>query len=233
VSLRPASRVTFSVLATLSPASSPLREVRVVEDVCPGLDVVPGDEWVLFLHKADPRYATASGDHYFTLGGPQGQVRLRSSTVSGPFFEFQRAVHAYEGASVAELERDITAIAPLDRSAARAFVERYGWHVLDTGTATDQEIPADASAPFVLEGHSLSDLATASRRIGLDLGSTAPGPVQIVTLRLETDRPSTEMQYTASVVCRGGRIIGAWIVAGVPWTWSIFGLDQRAEALSH
>jgi hypothetical protein len=233
VSFRLASRVTFRVLATLSPGSTPISEVRVVEDVCPGLDVVPGDEWVLFLRKADPRYATTTGDHYFTLGGPQGQARLRASTVSGPFFKFQRAVHTYEGASTAELEKDIAAIAPLDRSAARALVERYGWRVLDTGSTSEQQIPSTAAAPFLLEGRSLGDFATASRRIGLDLASTAGGPVQIVTFRLEADRPSTEMQYTAAVAYRRGQIVGAWVVAGVPWIWSVFGLDQRADVLAH
>jgi len=232
VSLRPASRVTFSVLATLRPGSAPITEVRVVEDVCPGLDVVPGDEWVLFLRKADPRYATATGDHYFSLGGPQGQVRLRASTVSGPFFKFQRAVHAYEGASQAELEKDIAAIRPPDRAAARALVGRYGWRVIDTGTTTDAQIPTTASAPLTIEGHSFSDLAAASSRIGLDFGSTPPGGLRIVTFRLEADRPSTERQFSAVVAYRDSRIVGAWIVAGVPWIWTVFGLDQRAEALT-
>jgi hypothetical protein len=231
VSLRSASRVTFAVLRTLS-AGSPITEVRVVEDVCPGLDVVPGEEWLLFLRKADPRYATVTGDHYYTLGGPQGQVRLRASTVSGPFFTFQRAVHAYEGASQAELETDIAAIRPVDRAAARALVERHGWRVVDTGATTDALIPANRSAPFELAGRPFSELVTASRRIGLDLGATAPGSVRVVTFRLEGDRPSTERQYSAAVVYGGDQIVGAWVVAGVPWTWTIFGLDQRAEALA-
>jgi hypothetical protein len=233
VSPRPASRVTFSVLATLSSGTAPITEVRVVEDVCPGLDVVPGDEWVLFLSKADPRYATAPGDHYFTRGGPQGQARLRAGTVSGPFFKFQRALHPYEGASLAELENDIRAIRPLDRSAARALVERYGWRVIATGTEADEEIPANASAPFLYDGYTFNDFIEASRRVGLDLGAAAPGPILIVTLRLEADRPSTEKQYSATVAYRGGQIVGAWIVSGIPWTWSVFGVDQRPEALAH
>ncbi|MEP6667403.1 MAG: hypothetical protein ABJA81_13225 [Nocardioidaceae bacterium] len=166
VSYRSASRVTFSVLATLWPTSAPLTEARVIEDVCPGLDVVSGDEWVLFLGKADPRYVSAPGDHYFTLGGPQGQARLHAATVSGPFFKFQRAVHAYEGATVAELEQDIARIQPVDRAAARALVERYGWRVLDTGTITDVQLPASASAPFLLDGRTFGEFTArlASRR---------------------------------------------------------------------
>lgn len=54
-----------------------------------------------------------------------------------------------------------------------------------------------------------------------------------MTLRLEADRPSTEKQYSATVAYRGGKIVGAWIVAGIPWTWSVFGIDQRPEALAH
>lgn len=232
VSYRSASRITFGVLATLSPVTIPITEVRVIEDVCPGLDVVPGDEWILFLHKAHPRYVSATGDHYSTLGGPQGQIRLHGGMVNGPFFKFQRAVHQYEGASTSEVERAIAAIRPIDRAAARALVERYGWRVVDAGSSTDLELPADVSSPFGLEGHTLGDYVAMSRRVGLDLSATPSGLVRLVTFLLEADRPSTESQYTAHVAYSGGRIVGAWVVAGVPWTWTLFGLDQRSQALA-
>lgn len=232
VSYRTSARVTFTVLTTLSASSPQVDEVRVLEDVCPGLDLTPGDEWVLFLRKANPRHGPdAPGDHYFTLGGPQGQARLRGALVSGPFFAFQRGVHQYEGATVVELERDIAAIRAVDKTAARMLVERYGWRVIDAATTSDAELPADSAEQFLLDARPFSDFVAASRRIGLDLGASAPGPVRIVTLQLEADRPSTEKQYTAAVAYRRGQIIGAWVVAGVPWTWSLFALDQRADAL--
>ena len=236
VSYRTSARVTFTVLATLlppSPSIAPVAEVRVLEDVCPGLELTPGDEWILFLRKVDPRYGPdAGGDHYVTLGGPQGQARLHRGSVAGPFFTFQRAVHPYEGASAAELERDIAAIRAIDKTSGRALVERFGWRILDTGTTRDAELPADPTKAFVLDGTTFRDFVIASRRVGLDLGAAVPGPARMLTLHLEADRPSTEKQYSATVAYQRGRIVGAWVVAGVPWTWSLFGLDQRAEALA-
>jgi hypothetical protein len=62
-------------------------EIRVLEDVCPNLEVRPGQEWVLFASRWDPRYGPESGgEHFFTQGGPQGQVRFTSGKVSGRSF---------------------------------------------------------------------------------------------------------------------------------------------------
>lgn len=232
ISHRDASRTTLQVRSALFGGPAPAA-VNVLEDVCPGLDGTPGDEWLVFLRKADPRYGPDTpGDHYYAVGGPQGLMRLRDGRVVGPFFTFQRAIHAYEGATVGEVEADLAAVRPLDREAGRALVERYGWRVLDGSNVTDVDLPADRTAMFFLEDTPFAAYVDASRRAGLDLGAAGPGSARILALRLEADRPSTEKQYTAHVVYRAGRIVGAWVVAGIPWTWSLFALDQRADAIA-
>jgi hypothetical protein len=109
VSLRDARRTTFRVVETLK--GVPTAEIRVLEDVCPNLDVRPGEEWVLFAYRFDPTYGPTSGggDHFITLGGPQGQFRFTSGKVSGPFFRFADLVHSYEGATIDEVMRDVRA----------------------------------------------------------------------------------------------------------------------------
>jgi hypothetical protein len=108
VSLRDARRTTFRVVETRK--GSTTAEIRVLEDVCPNLEVRPGQEWLLFASRWDPKYGPESGgEHFFTQGGPQGQVRFTSGKVSGPFFRFAELVHAYEGASIDEVLRDVRA----------------------------------------------------------------------------------------------------------------------------
>jgi len=110
VSLRDARRTTFRVVETLKGAAT--TEIRVLEDVCPNLDVRPGEEWVLFAYRFDPTYGpTSGGEHFITLSGPQGQFRFATGKVSGPFFLFADLVHSYEGASMDEVLRDVRAAA--------------------------------------------------------------------------------------------------------------------------
>ncbi len=108
VSLRDARRTTFRVVETLKGTTT--AEIRVLEDVCPNLEVRPGDEWVLFAYRFDPTYGpTSGGEHFITLGGPQSQIRFTSGKVSGPFFRFADLVHSYEGAAIDEVLRDVRA----------------------------------------------------------------------------------------------------------------------------
>ena len=109
---RSARRTTFEVTETLKGSAS-VREIRVLEDVCPNLTATPGEEWLLFAHRwTDPATygPDEPGDHYFTLGGPQGQFRARGGVVAGPFYRFADLVHSYEGASVAELMVDVHSV---------------------------------------------------------------------------------------------------------------------------
>ena len=108
VSLRDARRTTFRVIETLKGTSTP--EIRVLEDVCANLEVRQGEEWVLFAYRWDPKYGPDNGgEHFYSLGGPQGQFRFASGKVSGPFFRFADLVHSYEGASIDEVLRDVRA----------------------------------------------------------------------------------------------------------------------------
>lgn len=111
VMLRPAQRTAFDVTAVLRPATAELRQIRVLEDVCANLTVKPGEEWLLFAYKFDPRHGPDEpGDHYFTRGGPQGQFRVRDGKVVGPFYAFADVVHSYEGADVGEVIGDVLAV---------------------------------------------------------------------------------------------------------------------------
>ncbi len=105
---RDARRTTFRVVETLKGAATP--EIRVLEDVCPNLDVRPSDEWLLFATGWDNSYGPAGGgQHYFSAGGPQGQFRFAAGRVSGPFFRFADLVHSYEGATIDEVLGDTRA----------------------------------------------------------------------------------------------------------------------------
>jgi hypothetical protein len=106
---RDARRTTFRVVETLKgPAAG---QLRVLEDVCPNLDVRAGDEWLLFAYPWDTTgHGPSDGGEYFmTRGGPQGQFRFAGGKVSGPFFTFAGVVHSYEGASIDEVLRDVRA----------------------------------------------------------------------------------------------------------------------------
>ncbi len=105
---RDARRTTFRVVETLKGAATP--EIRLLEDVCPNLDVRSGDEWLLFATRWDNSHGPAGGgQHYFSAGGPQGQFRSAAGRVSGPFFAFAELVRSYEGATIDEVLRDTRA----------------------------------------------------------------------------------------------------------------------------
>ena len=106
---RDARRTTFRVIETLK-GSAPA-EVRVLEDVCPNLDVRPGEEWLLFAYSWDNTHGpVGGGEHFMTRGGPQGQFRFAAGKVSGPFFTFAGVVHSYEGAGIDEVLRDVRTV---------------------------------------------------------------------------------------------------------------------------
>ena len=107
---RDARRTTFRVVDTVK--GTVTGPIRILEDVCPNLDVRPGDEWLLFAYRWDTAgYGPSDGGEYFmTRGGPQGQFRFTGGSVSGPFFTFAGVVHSYEGASIDEVVRDVRAV---------------------------------------------------------------------------------------------------------------------------
>lgn len=108
-STRDTRRTTFRVVDTLK--GTALTEIRVLEDVCPNLEVRPGEEWLLFATRADGAHGpSGGGEHFFTAGGPQGQFRFGDGKVIGPFFTFAGVVHSYEGASIDEVLRNVRAV---------------------------------------------------------------------------------------------------------------------------
>lgn len=108
VSLRDARRTTFRVIDTLK-GSAP-REIRVLEDVCQNLEVKSGEEWLLFAYRWDNTYGPVDGgEHFMTVGGPQGQMRFAGGRVVGPFYVFADLVHSFEGATMDEVLRAVRA----------------------------------------------------------------------------------------------------------------------------
>ena len=233
VRLREARRTTLRVVETLKGVAEP--EVRVIEDVCPGLALAPGDEWVLFLGAAfDPKYGPdGPGLHRFTLGGPQGQFRIRASRISGPFFRFQHVVREYGGATSAELLSDVRAVRQLDLGLSRAIVARAGWTVLPGHRVLDLQLPGDATMPLPGHERPFGVFADASRRAGYDLAAFGGRTLREVSYRLELDRPSTEKQYRATVLHDRGAVVGGWItVAHDLGDSEVFALTERDAALA-
>lgn len=233
VSLRDARRTTVRVLETLKGAAEP--EVRVIEDACPGLDGQPGDEWVLFLGTPfDPKHGPDDPrDHRVTLGGPQGQFRIRASRIAGPFFAFQRVVREYGGATSAELLADLRAVRQLDLGPSRALLERAGWAVLPGRDVDDIRLPADFAQPARFGDLPFRVFADASRRAGQDLAPFAGMTLRAVSYLLELDRPSTEKQYRATVLHAQGGVVGTWItVFHNIGDWEVYAVTERGAALA-
>lgn len=229
VSLRDARRTTFIVEDTLKGAVS--GELRILEDVCPNLTVVPGEDWLLFAYRWDDRYGPDDGrEHYLTLGGPQGQFRIRGGVVSGPFHTFARAVHGYEGASIAELLDDLARVPPLDRVGARAMLSDRGWAVPGEAILSDLELPSDREAQWWPD--TFGGISDAAARGGSDLAPYLGRTVQVTRFWLENAPPATVL-YQATIVLSDGKPVGGWIVAGRDDRSQVFALTERAQALAY
>lgn len=106
VSRYDARRTTFRVIDTLKGA--PVAEIRVLETACDNLDLRPNEEWVLFLYRWDTTFGPdEGGEHFMTLGGPQGQVRVSGGRVGGPFYVFAPVIRSYEGAPIETVLSDV------------------------------------------------------------------------------------------------------------------------------
>lgn len=225
---RDARRTTFVVLDSLK-GTAP-RELRVLEDVCPNLIVVPGEEWVLFAYRADDRNGPGDGrEHYLTLGGPQGQFRIRDGVVSGPFYKFAQAVHSYEGAPVGELLADLARVPMLDRVGARAMLSDRGWTLQSDAMLSDLPLPS-GRAPG--ETGTLGDMVDAAARGGSDLVPLLGRTVQIARFWLEHAPPAAVL-YEGTIVLSDGRPVGGWIVVMRDDRRRVFALTERAQALAY
>jgi len=233
VHLRDARRTTLQVVETLKGVAE--LEVRVIEDVCPGLALAPGEEWVLFLGAPfDPKHGPDdSRIHRFTLGGAQGQFRIRASHIAGPFFRFQHVVRGYGGTTSAELLSDVRAVRQLDLGLSRAIVARAGWTVLPGHQVDDLQLPADEAMPLPGHERPFRLFADASRRTGYDLAPFGGRTLRAVSYLLEVNRPSTEKQYRATIVHERGAVVGGWItVAHNLGDTELFALGERDAALA-
>jgi len=232
VSLRDARRTTFVVEDTLKGAVS--GELRVLEDVCPNLTVAPGEDWLLFAYRWDDRYGPGDGrDHYLTLGGPQGQFRIRDGVVSGPFYTFGRAVHGYEGAPVGEVLDDLARVAPLDHAGARDMLTDRGWTVQGEAILSDDELPSGRDSSWWPD--TFGSIIDAAARGGSDLGPYLGRTVQVARFWLENAPPAAVL-YQATIVLIDGKPVGGWIIAGRDdrsQISQVFAVTERAQALAY
>lgn len=226
---RDARRTTFVVLDTLKGTVS--GELRVLEDACPNLTVVPGEEWVLFASRADERNGPGDGrEHYLTLGGPQGQFRIRGGLVSGPFYKFADVVHGYEGAPIAELLADLTRVPALDRAGARTMLGDRGWTIQSEARLSDLSLPSGRDSPW--RTGTFGDVADAATRGGADLTPYLGRTVQVARFWLEHAPPAAVL-YEGTIVLGDGKPVGGWIVVMQDDRWRVFALTERAQALAY
>lgn len=217
-------RTTLRVDRVLKGA--PAATITVVESACPVVYGGPSD-WVLFLAPKldDPSVLQVPG-------GIHGAFPLVAGRVA-PIYRDAFLVRTYTGVTLAELERDIGLIRPIDGEAA-ALVRSKGWSVAGTYTIRTYELPA-ASAfgetqlppryerPF--EGY-----ARISALTGLDLRPFAGREVEEIGLLLErVPSPDTPFPPVAHLVYVDRRYVGGWVRVGA---LDYFRLEDRAEALA-
>jgi len=226
---RDARRTTFFVLESLKGTAS--QELRILEDVCLNLSVVPGEEWVLFASRADDRNGPGDGrEPYLTLGGPQGQFRIRDGVVAGPFYKFAQAVHSYEGAPVGELLADLARVPMLDRVGARAMLSDRGWTIQSDAMLSDLPLPSGRDSPGGMGA--IGDMVDAAARGGSDLVPLLGRTVQIARFWLEHPPPDAVL-YEGTIVLSDGRPVGGWIVVMRDDRRRVFALTERVQALAY
>lgn len=211
----------------------PVPELKIVENVCPGLNAGADDEWIVFAAAADARYGPdAPGLHFFTIGGPQGQLRLTNGRVAGPYFAFQTVARGEADTRVGDLATRLRAMTGADAE-ARSIFERHGWTVVQTTSVSEMVLPAatDLGAPFqyVCGEAPVAHCADLSGQIGLDLRGGAGQDARVLSFVLEFPRPigGGASPPTGVAVAVGHRVIGAWVVSAV--TRDVYAVSDRAN----
>ena len=228
---RDARLTTLRISETFKGA--PVGELKIVEDVCHGLSAGADDEWIVFAAAADPRYGPdAPGPHAFTIGGPQGQLRLSGGRVSGPYFAFQKVARSEADTPATDLATRLRAMTGADAEAHSIF-ERHGWTVVRTGSVSELVLPTaaafGAAFQYLCGEAPVAHCADLSGRIGLDLRSGAGQDARVLSFVLEFPTPIGGGAYppTGVAVAVGQRVIGAWVVSAV--TRDVYAVSDRAN----
>lgn len=218
-------RTTLRVERVLKGA--PVSTVTVIESVCPVLYGGP-DDWLLFLApKLDEQSV------FQTPGGVQGAFPVKGGRIF-PIYEDAILVRTYGGSEVAEVEREIGAIRPVDGDAA-ALLTRAGWTVAGKGFVRlydlppasefgETKMPPRFERPF--EGYAL--IAT---KTGLDLRPFGGSEIEELSFFLERLPQPDASAYppVAHLIFAARRYVGGWVQVGAS---QIFRLDERAAALA-
>ena len=200
--------------------------LKVLESACPVVHGGPKD-WLLFLSSKpdDPSV-------FQIPGGIQGAFPITAGRIA-PVYSDAYLVRMYTGVDPAELEREITAIAPIDGDAA-ARLRSAGWMVAAKKSVQAYELrpaqefgetrlPPRYEIPF--EGYARVAAVT-----GLDLRPFGGKEIQEFQFFLERLTTGT-LPYPpiAHLIYADRRYVGGWVQV-LPM--QAFRLDDRAGALA-
>jgi hypothetical protein len=217
-------RTTFRVDRVLK--GTPAMTLTVLESACPVVHGGPKD-WLLFLSPKpdDPSV-------FQVPGGLQGAFPIAAGRIA-PVYRDAYLVRLYTGVDAAELEREVSAIAPIDGDAA-ARLRSVSWPVVAKRSVQAYELrpaqefgetrlPPRYEIPF--EGYARVAAVT-----GLDLrpfGGREIEEMQFLIERLTTGTfpypPIAHLMYADR------RYIGGWVQIDAT---QVFRIEDRAAALA-
>jgi hypothetical protein len=205
---------------------TPATTVTVLESACPVVHGGPKD-WLLFLSPKpdDPNV-------FQVPGGIQGAFPITEGRMA-PLYRDAYLVRAYTGVGAAELEREVSAIAPIDGDAA-ARLRSAGWTLATKRSVQAYELrpahdfgetrlPPRYEIPF--EGYARVAAVT-----GLDLrpfGGQEIEEFQFLLERLTTG--SFPYPPIAHLIYADRRYVGGWVQIDAT---QVFRLADRAVALA-
>jgi hypothetical protein len=205
---------------------SPATTLTVLESACPVVHGGPKD-WLLFLSLKpdDPSV-------FQVPGGLQGAFPIIAGRIA-PVYRDAYLVRLYTGVNSAELEREISAIAPIDSDAA-ARLRALGWTVAEKRSVRAYELrpaqefgetrlPPRYEIPF--EGYARVAAVT-----GIDLRPFGGREIQEFEFFLERlNTGSPPFPPIAHLVYVDRRYVGGWVRVIAT---QIFRLEDRAGALA-
>lgn len=216
-------RTTLRVDAVLKGSSAPT--ISVVESACPVVYGGPAD-WVLFLSPKPDDAAV-----YQVPGGIQGAFPITSGRVA-PVYRDALLVRTYTDVPVQELERDISAIAPIDADAL-ARLRSDGWSVAGKLAVRTSDLPAasdfgETKIPPRFE-RPFAGYARIASVTGLDLRPFAGTEYEELAFYLERLPSATTQPPIGHLVYVDRAYVGGWIQVGAE---QVFRLDDRARAIA-
>lgn len=205
---------------------TPAATITVIESACPVVHGGPS-EWLLFLV---PKLDEPS---VFQIpGGIQGAFPVKAGRIA-PIYRDALLVRMYTGVAVADLEREIGQIRPLDGDAA-ALLRSKGWTVAGTYTVREYELPpasdfGETKLPPRFE-RPFEGYARISALTGLDLRPLGGREVEEIGLLLErVPGPNAPFPPVAHLIYADRQYVGGWVRVGAS---DYFRLEDRTQALA-